>query len=440
MQDAVDEVGIDSSGTYAGRRIHYGFWILLAALFTNFGAIGLGRFAIGMIIPEMGADLSLTNTQLGVIASGLFLGYLGSTVISGALSTRFGPKVIIAISMSLVSFGMVLAGFASGFWLALAGQLLIGIGAGGSNVPTLGLVTRWFAQKSRGSASGIVLVGSGLGFALAGILIPSLLGFYGDTGWRASWFYLSFMVFMITVLGILVFKNSPRELGLRPVGSGSGPMPATDRDDKEALDRQTHWKDVYASRPLWELGFTYLMFGFSYVVFTTFFAKYLVEEIGFTQSAAGQLWFVVGLISLISGYLWGMLSDKMGRKNALFIVYLLQGACLLMLALAQGASMIVVISIFYALTLWSIPSIVSATCADYVGGKLAPAAIGMVTIFFGLGQVISPSLSGLIRDATQSFSIPLMVSAGANFTGAILATMLPGRGKASSSVLIRSGE
>jgi len=427
MQDAVDEIGIDNSGAYVSRRIHYGIWVLVAALFTNFGAIGLGRFAIGMIIPEMGAGLSLTNTQLGIIASGLFLGYLGSTVISGVLATGLGPKMVIAISMSLVSLGMVLAGFASGFWLALAGQLLIGIGAGGSNVPTLGLVTRWFAQKSRGSASGIVLVGSGLGFALAGILIPSLLDFYGDTGWRASWFYLSFMVFMITVLGILVFKNNPGELGLRPVGYKSNPMLNTDRDSKDVLDKKPHWKDVYASRPLWELGFIYLMFGFSYVVFTTFFAKYLVEEIGFTQSSAGQLWFIVGIISLVSGFLWGALSDKIGRKNALFIVYSLQGACLLMLALAQGASMIVVISIFYALTLWSIPSIVSATCADYVGGKLAPTAIGMVTIFFGLGQVISPSLSGLIRDATQSFSIPLMVSAGASLAGAILAMILPAK-------------
>lgn len=429
MQNAVDEIGIDNGAAYAGRRIHYGIWVLIAALLTNFGAIGLGRFAIGMIIPEMGAGLSLTNTQLGVIASGLFLGYLGSTVISGALATRFGPKMVIAISMSLVSLGMVLAGLASGFWLALAGQLLIGIGAGGSNVPTLGLVTRWFAQKSRGLASGIVLVGSGLGFALAGILVPSLLGFYGDTGWRASWFYLSFMVFMITVLGVLVFKNSPRELGLRPVGSGNSSTleTETDRDAKEVLDKQPHWKDVYVSRPLWELGFTYLMFGFSYVVFTTFFAKYLVEEIGFTQSSAGQLWFIVGIISLVSGFLWGTLSDKIGRKNAFFVVYSLQGVCLLMLALAQGASMIVVVSMLYALTLWSIPSIVSATCADYVGGKLAPAAIGMVTIFFGLGQVISPSLSGLIRDATQSFSIPLMVSAGVSLAGAMLAMILPAR-------------
>ncbi len=427
MRDTVDEITTDGYGISAVKGIHYGVWVLVAAVLTNLGAIGLGRFAIGMIIPKMGAGLGLTNTQLGIIVSGMFTGYLATTVISGALATRIGPRKVIATSMCMVSVGMVIAGTASGFWAALIGQLLTGIGAGGSNVPTLGLITRWYSQKNRGTATGIVLVGSGLGFALSGILVPYIIDVYGASGWRASWFYLSFIVLIITILGVLIFRNSPSEVGLKPVGEALNPVtPDAIQQDQSA--EHGHWKDVYRSRPLWELGFIYLMFGFSYVGFTTFFAKYLVEEVGFTHGSAGELWFIVGLISLASGFLWGILSDKIGRRTTLIIVYALQGLCLASLGATHTPTIIVIASVVYATTLWSIPSIVSATCADYVGGRLAPAAIGMVTIFFGIGQVLSPSLSGYVKDLTHSFAIPFLISAAANAIGALLALMLPDRG------------
>ncbi|MCL6471382.1 MAG: MFS transporter [Firmicutes bacterium] len=435
MQDSADELRVKNPGVDAIRRTHYAVWILLAGVLTNFGCIGLGRFAIGMIIPEMGRGLSLTNTQIGIIVSGTFLGYLMSTVLSGALATRFGARKVIAVSMSTVAVAMVVAGMAVNFWMALFGQLLVGIGAGGGNVPAVALVSRWYAQEFRGTASGIALTGSGLGFAITGIFIPYMLGIYGGAGWRASWFYLSAVVFLIGFFGVLVFRNSPEEVGLRPFGSFDN----SDKDSSTSIDKtlkttgksnkgQMHWRDIYLSKALWELGFIYLMFGFSYVVFTTFFAKYLIEEIGFTQGSAGQLWSAVGILSIASGFIWGILSDKIGRRNALFIVYSLQGLCLLMLAFINSPVAIATVSLLYSLTLWSIPSIMAATCADYVGGVFASAALGMITIFFGVGQVMSPWISGYIKDMTHSFAIPFMASGVASFIGALLTALLPKRG------------
>jgi len=428
MQNSPDELTANANTTSTARRVHYGIWILVAGIFTIFGSIGLGRFAIGMIIPEMGAGLGLTNTQLGIIVSGTFVGYLVSTAVSGELATRFGPRRVIAAAMFLISFGMVIAGIAHGFWPALAGQLLIGTGTGGSNVPAMGLITRWYSKKFRGTASGLMAMGSGLGFALAGTLVPFLVGLYGGAGWRMSWFYLGSLVFMIAVLGAVVFKNTPDEIGIEPIGGIEDIDGATSSSPRKAgKEGSAHWKDIYFSKPLWELGLIYFMFGFSYVIFTTFFAKYLVEEIGFSHSMAGQLWSVVGVVSIASGFLWGLLSDRIGRKSTLFIVYSLQGLCLLTLALVHAPNSIVLASLIYALTLWSIPAIMAATCADYVGGKFAPAAFGMITLFFGAGQAISPWVSGYILDLTHSFAIPFLVSAGAGIVGAILLLALPKR-------------
>ena len=415
-----------TNGTSTGRRIHYGIWVLIVGILTVFGSIGLGRFAIGMIIPEMGIALSLTNTQLGLIVSGTFFGYLASTAVSGHLSSLYGPKKVIAGSMFLIVFGMLMASSATGFWMAVAGQLLIGIGTGGSNVPTMGLVTRWYARKFRGTASGLMTVGSGLGFALAGTLVPFLIAFYGADGWRASWFYLGAIVLAIAFLGVLVFRNSPGEAGHEPVG-GADVAPDVSRVESLLAASRLNTKALYRSRSLAKLGATYFMYGFSYVIFTTFFAKYLIEEVGFSAARAGGLWSTIGAVSIVSGFLWGMLSDKVGRKQVLFIVYLLQGLALAALSFTKDPGLVVAVSLVYALTLWSVPAIMAATCADYVGGVLAPAAFAIVTLYFGAGQVISPWISGYIVDVTGNFSVPFMVSAAAGFAGAALSLMLSER-------------
>jgi len=414
-----------TNGTLPGRRIHYGIWVLIVGILTVFGSIGLGRFAIGMIIPEMGVALGLTNTQLGLIVSGTFFGYLASTAVSGYLSSLYGPRKVIAGSMFLIVFGMLMASSATGFWMAVAGQLLIGIGTGGSNVPTMGLVTRWYARRFRGTASGLMTVGSGLGFAVAGTLVPFLIAFYGTDGWRAGWFYLGAIVLAIAFLGVLVFRNSPGEAGHEPVG-GTDVAPEAGHVESPTAGR-LDTKGLYRSRPLAKLGATYFMYGFSYVMFTTFFAKYLIEEVGFSATRAGGLWSTIGAVSILSGFLWGMLSDKIGRKQVLFMVYLLQGLALAALSATKDPGPVVAVSLVYALTLWSVPAIMAATCADYVGGALAPTAFAIVTLYFGAGQVISPWISGYIVDVTSSFSVPFMVSAAAGFAGAALSLMLSER-------------
>lgn len=426
LESSADELGKKTNIGSNEQRIHYGIWVLLVGMFTIFGCIGLGRFAIGMIIPEMGSSLLFSNTQLGLIVSGAFVGYLISITVAGNLAATLGPKKVIAISMFMISGGMLIAGSAHGFFQALLGQVLIGVGTGGSNIPTVGLIARWYTQKLRGLASGLIAIGSGFGFAMAGVFAPYLSFLFGSNGWRASWFFIALVVAAIAVLGIVVFRDDPSDVGAQPVGAkqGSGNLNCK---DGSGMGHGKCVRDIYVSRPLWELGLIYFMFGFSYVVFTTFFPKYLIEQVGFPHVLAGRLWFVIGIVSILSGFSWGMLSDKIGRKRALIIVYGIQGVCLAVLGLSLGQEAMIFSSIVYALTLWGIPAIMSAACADYVGGVLASAALGMITVFFGIGQVLNPWISGYIIDLTHSFSIPFIMSAGASALGAIFSVALPKR-------------
>ena len=67
----------------------------------------------------------------------------------------------------------------------------------------------------------------------------------------------------------------------------------------------------------------YVAFGFSYIIYLTFFSKCLIAEGGYTQAEAGRLFMLMGWFSLLCGLIWGSVSDIIGRKGALAIVYLI---------------------------------------------------------------------------------------------------------------------
>jgi MFS family permease len=76
------------------------------------------------------------------------------------------------------------------------------------------------------------------------------------------------------------------------------------------------------------------------------------------------------------------------------------------------------------LTAWSVPAIVSASCGDLLGHRLAPAALGFVTIFFGMGQILGPVTAGMIADASGSFRLAFMLGSGVTMVGALGAPFL----------------
>ena len=57
---------------------------------------------------------------------------------------------------------------------------------------------------------------------------------------------------------------------------------------------------------MWYLGVIYFFYGLSYIIYMVFFAAYLVKDIGFTQKAAGELWALVGGLSIFCGVIWGL--------------------------------------------------------------------------------------------------------------------------------------
>ena len=102
-----------------------------------------------MILPDMRAGLQLDYTAMGTLATGNFVGYLLFAVLGGYLASRFGPRLVIAVSLLFTGATMALTGAATGFLVALLGRTLTGMGSASSNVPVMGLLSAWFGRRRR---------------------------------------------------------------------------------------------------------------------------------------------------------------------------------------------------------------------------------------------------------------------------------------------------
>ena len=393
-------------------KIHYSWLILAVGTFIVFGALGLGRFGYTIVLPAMQKDLRMDNTQAGLLATANLAGYLALSVIGGALASRYGSRIVITLGLVLAGIGMLLTGTASGFIVAIIWRALTGIGSGASNVPVMGLMSAWFGPKRRGFASGIAASGSSLALILIGPTVPYILSIYTDKGWRISWFIFGVVALLLAIIGFFILRNRPSEIGLEPLGTDTNET--TTNQQAEGI----HWGSVYRSATVWHLGVVYFAFGFSYMIYMTFFVKSLIVDGGYTQASAGHLFMIMGWFSLLCGLLWGTVSDVIGRKFTLFIVYLIHTLSFSLFALWSAPIGFTISAILFGLTAWSIPAIMAATCGDVLGSRMAPAALGFITLFFGIGQAIAPSIAGAIADAVSSFSPAFLLASGMALLGA----------------------
>lgn len=399
-------------------RFHYGWVIAGVGLLVIFSALGLARFSYTMVLPAMQTGLGMNNTEAGVLATANLIGYLGFALIGGALASRYGPRALIAFGLTLAGISMLLTGLADSTLVAAAWRVLTGIGSGASNVPMMALLPAWFAARRRGLASGIVVAGSAFALILTGLLVPFLLSVYGPNGWRVSWFVFGGLVLVVATVSFIFLRNWPSEKGLRQVGANHEDMAPGGKGDR--MD----WGRVYRSPKVWHLGLVYAAFGFSYIIFMTFFSKHLIAQGGYSQAEAGRLFMIMGWFSIPCGLLWGTASDVIGRKQAMIIVYLIHATAFSLFALWPSTPGFTLAAILFGISAWSIPAIVAASCGDVLGPKMAPAALGFTTFFFGIAQALGPVVAGAMADRAGSFAPAFILAAGVAIVGALSASLL----------------
>jgi sugar phosphate permease len=404
-------------------KLHYGWVVIFMGLLTTIAAHGFGRMSYTVILPAMKDGLGFSNTYMGLLGTANFIGYLAMAIIGGFLAAHFGARMVITAALVLMGITMILTGMAQSFGFAFAMRLLTGLGNGASYVPAMALGSAWFAFRQRGFATGIVSAGIGLGLMIASLGVTRILAILGPNGWRISWYILGGAVLLVSVVVYKFVRNRPEEKGLQQVGEDqisdtpSGPV-STDKVSS------LQWIHVIKMGAVWYLGVVYFFYGFSYVIYLTFFKEYLTGEIGLSPIWAGNLFAVLGGLSIFCGVIWGRISDLLGRGRGAALAYLVLGISYILYALIKVPFGFYLSTILFGLTAWSIPTIMAAAAGDFVGPRLAPAGLGFITLFFGIGQALGPALGGYLADVSGSFTLPFLIAGLISLIGMVLSFYL----------------
>ncbi|MBX6377644.1 MAG: MFS transporter, partial [Clostridia bacterium] len=384
------------------RRWHYAYTILALGVVLNFAAVGLGRYALGALLPAMMAALALGPAQAGLLAACSLFTYMLFSPAGGAMASRCGPRRVILAGALAVAAGLALTGASWSWASALAAQALVGAGAGAANVSTYALAARWFDARRRGLSSGAIMVGSSLGLVATGLVVPFLAAVYGPVGWRVTWWSLGAAALAAAALAAVLAVDDPAARRLRPLGTAAsgaagGRAPTGASGLAAAAPAGGHRRtvaSVWRLPAVWWLGVIYALWGLSYAGVLTFLVSFLLVERGFDAVAAGRAWALVGLLSAPSGVLGGVLSDTVGRPVALAGLLAVQAVMLTAMVAAPAAAILVAALAVYSVVLWSPPAVILAAGSELVEADRAGAAIGAVTLIFSVGQMLGPGLTG----------------------------------------------
>ncbi len=293
-------------------KLHYGWLVIFMGLLTTIAAHGFGRMAYTIILPAMSDGLDFNYTQMGLLGTGNFIGYLTMAIVGGFLAAHFGTRIIITAALILMGITMILTGLAQSFGFAFAMRLLCGLGNGAAFVPAMALGSAWFTVKKRGFATGIISAGIGAGTLISGLAVPPILSAFSANGWRFSWYILGGAVLLISGIVYQFVRSNPQEKGLRQVGfeKSEGAQPNASATEKVAAAK---WSDtvrrIIKMGSVWYLGVVYFFFGLSYIIYMVFFCGLSGHRIG-PQSRMGRG--VMGAGRWVKHFLRGDLGQDIG--------------------------------------------------------------------------------------------------------------------------------
>ena len=128
-------------------------------------------------------EWNLSGGQLGFLLSAGLIGMAAGSLFLAPRADRFGRRTIVLASVSIVSTGMLLCGFAHSFLELVLLRVVTGIGVGGILACATVLVAEYSSERWRNTASCLYTAGYPLGATAGGAVAAVLIARYG---WRSA--------------------------------------------------------------------------------------------------------------------------------------------------------------------------------------------------------------------------------------------------------------
>ncbi len=333
-------------------------------------------------------------------------------IFAGRVQDKLSPRITAVIGGILTGFGLILISFSTSWisWIIGFG-IFMGMGLGFGYASATPPAIKWFSPAKTGMIAGIVVAG----FGLASVYIAPLATFLIERFGLSQAMLIFGIAFLVIVSGLAQFLVNPPEGYIHPDTihtKASAAAAAINFEPGRMLRTGTFYK-------LWIIFCIASGAGLMIIGSVAGMAK---------QGMGGMAWVVVALMAVgnASGrVVAGILSDRIGRANTLFIMLIFQAVIIFSLLFITPAQVMLlvlaamIIGFNYGTNLSLFPS----ATKDFFGLKNFGVNYGLVFSAWGVGGFIFPRVSQMIIAYTASPRMAYILAASLLLVCAALALM-----------------
>jgi MFS family permease len=368
------------------RRATYALAILTFINLFNY----IDRWVLAAVAEAIKADLHLTDSHLGWLASGFIIVYSLASPVFGRLGDTRARPPLIALGVAIWSVATALGGFARGFWSLFTARSLVGVGEAAYGTIAPALLADQFPMEKRGRVMSVffaaIPVGSAAAYVLGGLAEHHF-------GWRAALWMVGLPGLALAAL-VLAVKDPPRgqnDGAHVPRSSGSA------------------YRDLIRNRPYILSVLGYAMYTFALGGLAFWMPAFLERARGMPRSEAtvtfGAIIVATGFVGTFIG---GFLGDKLlarTRQSYLWVsgIATLIAAPLTFVALWVPEKPVYLTAIVLAeVLIFMCTGPINSAIVNAVSPLERATAVGFsVLTMHLLGDIPSPVLIGMISDASS---------------------------------------
>jgi MFS family permease len=398
-------------------RLFYGWKVVAAAfviLFTAYGA----QYSFGVFFNALLQEFHWSRASLSGVFSLYAFGYSVFGFPAGRLTDAWGPARVIAGGALFLGGALAAMALVSELWQPyLLYSVVAALGMGTAYVPCNSTVVKWFARR-RGLAVALASSGGSVGtFVMPPLAQLAVSGL----GWRGAYLALGATVFAVLTATAPLMRRDPESMGLHPDGDATPPPAARASAGGLTLGAAartgTFWLMAVAFAATWIPVFIPLVH-----------LVPLARDLGHSPMNAAAAVSVLGAGAVLGRLVMGIVSDGIGRRPTIGLGMVLQAVGLAAFSVTHELPSLYAAALVFGFSYGTISTLFPAIVVDFFGRGHASTIVGSLFALAGCMAAWGPLVAGATYDATGSYRVAFLVSAGLNVVAvALLAVCRPPR-------------
>lgn len=371
-------------------RLSYGWVVVGAGMLMT--CIGIGAmFSLAVFLQPIAVDTGWSRSGISTAATLNFLSMGAAAFLWGALSDRFGTRIVVLLGGALLGIGLVVAGRATSLIeFQLMFGIVIGIAAGSFYAPMVSAATAWLEHRPN---LAVALVSAGMG--IGSMTISPIAGWLLQTlDWRTAMLIIGVASWVLLIPAALLVRRPPAPTGGADLRSAT----TADARDVPMTAGQALLTPQFAAIALTHFACCAAHSGPLFHMVS--YAAYC----GLSPMLAVSVFGLAGLSGLGGRIGLGMIADRVGVKPTLVAGLLVQALAIGTYLLVGALGEFYALSIVFGLAYGGVMPLYAVLVRDTFGARIMGTLFGAVAMFASLGMALGPWAGGYVFDAYGNYA------------------------------------